>query len=92
MRVYKTRTDTTAAAISPPEVCSSTIRSRIPGEPGCVSTRSLAKRSANPLSLRWQSADPVELFGTASVFRDRLMDADERTIPAQPSDHRVEVG
>ena len=46
-------------------------------------------RSDSRLSLSWQPADPVELFGTASVFWDRLMEADERTIPALLSDHRV---
>ncbi len=29
------------------------------------------------------------LLGTASVFRGRLREADERTIPMQPSDPRV---
>jgi len=43
--------------------------------------------SDSRLSLSSQPADRAELFGPASVYR--LMDADERTIPAQPSDHRV---
>ena len=40
------------------------------------------------LSLAWRPADPVELIGTASVY-DRLMDADERTIPMLLSNFRV---
>ncbi len=52
--------------------------------------------ATNAMTIRTVPSTPEAireaLLGTASVFRGRLREADERTIPAQPSDHRVGQG